>query len=135
MACKLAGESRASFSRFKELRGHRPFQDEADPRPLPEAAAIGGAVADQYTDRFRVATVSTIDVLIHASKRRILRDVVTRIREGCTLDDAGFRHERDADRYLKWPEETARLFAGWPEVVARSVEIAERCGFSLDELQ
>jgi error-prone DNA polymerase len=42
---------------------------------------------------------------------------------------------RASDRYLKWPEEVARLFAGWPEVEARSVEIAERRGFSLDELQ
>src|ERR1700722_14419144 len=29
-----------------QLYGHRPFQDEADPRPLPEAGAIRGAVAD-----------------------------------------------------------------------------------------
>ena len=28
-----------------QLYGHRPFQDEADPRPLPEADTVGGAVA------------------------------------------------------------------------------------------
>src|SRR5438132_12609202 len=31
-----------------QLYGHRPFQDEPDPRPLPEADAIGGAVADIF---------------------------------------------------------------------------------------
>ena len=31
-----------------QLYGHRPFQDEADPRPPPEAEAIGGAVADIF---------------------------------------------------------------------------------------
>src|SRR3984893_18962055 len=31
-----------------QLHGHRPFQDEPDPRPLPEANAIGGAVADIF---------------------------------------------------------------------------------------
>ena len=31
-----------------QLYGHRPFQDEPDPRPLPEAEAIGGAVADIF---------------------------------------------------------------------------------------
>ena len=31
-----------------QLYGHRPFQDEPDPRPLPEATAIGGAVADIF---------------------------------------------------------------------------------------
>jgi hypothetical protein len=31
-----------------QLYGHRPFQDKLDPRPLPEANAIGGAVADIF---------------------------------------------------------------------------------------
>jgi len=31
-----------------QLHGHRPFQDEPDPRPLPEAHAIAGAVADIF---------------------------------------------------------------------------------------
>ena len=83
----------------------------------------------------RVATVATNDVLFHAPERRILQDVVTCIREGCTIDDAGFRRERHADRHLKRPDEMARLFARWPDAIARSVEIAERCRFSLDELE
>ena len=81
-----------------------------------------------------VATVATNDVLYHTPDRRILQDVVTCIREGCTIDYAGFRRERHADRYLKSPEEMARLFARWPEAIARSMEIVERCRFSLDEL-
>jgi hypothetical protein len=31
-----------------QLYGHRPFQDEPDPRPLPEAQAVAGAVADIF---------------------------------------------------------------------------------------
>jgi hypothetical protein len=31
-----------------QLHGHRPFQDEPDPRPLPEANVIAGAVADIF---------------------------------------------------------------------------------------
>lgn len=53
---------------------------------------------------------------------------------GVTIDDAGFLRERHADRYLKPPEEMARLFLRYPEAVARTAEIAERCRFSLDEL-
>lgn len=30
------------------LYGYRPFEDEPDPRPLPEANAVGGAVADIF---------------------------------------------------------------------------------------
>ena len=31
-----------------QLHGYRPFQDEPDPRPLPEARIVGGAVADIF---------------------------------------------------------------------------------------
>ena len=31
-----------------QLYGHRSFQDEPDPRPLPQAEVIGGAVADIF---------------------------------------------------------------------------------------
>ena len=83
----------------------------------------------------RVRSVVTNDVLFHAPDRRMLQDVVTCIREGCTIDDVGFRRERHADRYLKRAEEMVRLFARHPEALARTLEIAERCRFSLDELR
>ena len=82
-----------------------------------------------------VPTVVTGDVLYHVPARRILQDVVTCIREGCTIDDAGFRRERFADRHLKDAGEMARLFARYPEALARTVEIAGRCTFSLSELR
>jgi len=82
----------------------------------------------------RVATVAINDVLFHNPERRLLQDVVTCIREGCTIDEAGFRRERHADRHLRQPEEMVRLFARWPEAVARSLEIAGRCCFSLGAL-
>ncbi|GBR71486.1 error-prone DNA polymerase [Gluconobacter kanchanaburiensis] len=82
----------------------------------------------------RVPTVVTNDVLFHTYDRRILQDVVTCIRHNTTIDDAGFARERHADRYLKPPEEMARLFSRYPEAVARSVAIMELCRFSLDDL-
>jgi len=82
-----------------------------------------------------VPTVVTGDVLYHAPERRILQDVVTCIREGCTIDDAGFRRERSADRHLKGPAEMARLYARHPEALARTLEIMDRCMFSLSELR
>jgi error-prone DNA polymerase len=81
-----------------------------------------------------VPTVVTNDVLFHVPARRILQDVVTCVRHNCTIDDAGFRRERHADRYLKPPEEMARLFSRYPKALARTAEIAARCLFSLDEL-
>ena len=78
--------------------------------------------------------VATGDVLYHAPHRRPLQDVLTCVREGCTIDEAGFRLEANAERHLKSPREMARLFAGFEEALVRTVEIAQACRFSLDEL-
>ncbi|TIQ01584.1 MAG: hypothetical protein E5X57_34320, partial [Mesorhizobium sp.] len=53
----------------------------------------------------RVPTVVTNDVLFHEPARRMMQDVVTCIRHNVTIDDAGFRRERHADRYLKPSDE------------------------------
>ena len=84
--------------------------------------------------RMRVAAVVTNDVLFHAPGRRILQDVVTCIRHKVTIDELGWRRERHADRHLKPPEEMRRLFARYPQALERSLEITERCRFSLTEL-
>ena len=86
-------------------------------------------------DEAGVAAVVTNDVLYHAPERRILQDVVTAIRHNVTVDQLGFRRERFADRHLKPPQEMHRLFARYPAALARGLEIAERCRFSLDELK
>ncbi len=85
--------------------------------------------------RHGVPTVVTNDVLYHAPARRMLQDVVTCIRHNVAIDNAGFLRERHADRYLKPPEEMHRLFARYPEALRRTLEIVERCRFSLDELK
>jgi len=82
----------------------------------------------------RVRTVVTGDVLYHHPSRRVLQEVVTCIREGCTIDDLGFRRERSGDRHLKSAAEMHRLFARYPQALARTLDIAGRCRFSLDEL-
>jgi len=84
--------------------------------------------------QLKVATVVTNDVLFHEPGRRILQDVVTCIRHNVTIDELGERRERHADRYLKPPDEMHRLFARYPEALARTTEIVDRCRFSLQEL-
>ena len=82
-----------------------------------------------------VATIATGDVLYHAPARRILQDVLTCIREGCTIDEAGFRRERSADRHLKSAAEMGRLLARHPDALARTREFSTGARFSLDELR
>jgi error-prone DNA polymerase len=84
--------------------------------------------------RARVPTVVTGDVLYHESGRRILQDVVTCIRLGTTIDASGFQKERHAGRCLQRPAEMEGLFRRYPDALVRTMEIADRCRFSLDEL-
>ena len=79
--------------------------------------------------------VATNDVLYHRPERRRLQDVLTCIREGRTIDDAGRLLEPNAERHLKPPDEMARLFARHPDALARTLEIASRCRFGLEELR
>ena len=79
--------------------------------------------------------VATGAVLYHAAHRRPLQDVLTCIREKCTIHDAGLKLEANAERHLKPPQEMARLFAGHEDALARTIEIADACTFSLDELK
>ena len=83
----------------------------------------------------RVALLATNDVHAHTAERRPLQDVLTCIREHCTITEAGYRLFANAERHLKSGAEMARLFAPWPGALRSTLEIAERAAFSLDELR
>jgi error-prone DNA polymerase len=79
--------------------------------------------------------LATNDVLYHAPKRRPLQDVMTCIREGATIDTAGFLLEANAERYLKPATEMCRLFNAWPHAIRATRKVADACTFSLDDLK
>jgi error-prone DNA polymerase len=79
--------------------------------------------------------VAVNDVLYHARERRPLVDVLTCIREKCSIAEAGLRLSVNAERHLKAPAEMARLFAAFPDAIARTLAIAQSCRFSLSELK
>ena len=85
--------------------------------------------------RCRVPLLATGDVAMHHPERKALLDLVACIREGCTIDDAGFRLEANGERHLKAPSVMAELFRDYPKALKASLEIAGRCDFSLDELR
>jgi error-prone DNA polymerase len=85
--------------------------------------------------RAGVPAVAANDVRYHIAQRRTLEDVLTAVRVGCTVAEAGELLSANAERHLKSPEEVAALFAEAPAALHRTLEIAERCTFSLDELR
>ena len=89
----------------------------------------------KLAERFKLPTVAAVEVLYHSPERRRLQDVLTCIREGVTLAAAGRLIRPNDQHALKSPEELARLFSDDPESVRRTLEVAARCSFSLQELR
>jgi error-prone DNA polymerase len=98
-----------------------------EPRRLGLLAELG--------DQFHAPLVAVNDVFYHAPERRPLADVLTCIREKCTITEAGLRLSINAERHLKTPAEMTSLFAQFPDAIARTASIAESCRFSLAELK
>ena len=92
------------------------------------------AATDAAARAAGVRPVATGAVLYHAPEPRLLQDVMTAIREKCTVDELGYRREVNADRALKSAEEMARRFAAFPDALQATLDVADRCRFSLDQL-
>ncbi len=89
----------------------------------------------QLSAKLQVPMVATNDVHYHDPARRQLQDIVTCIREKCTIHTAGFRLHQNAERHLKPIDEMVRLFNKYPDAIRRTQEIESACRFSLNELK
>jgi error-prone DNA polymerase len=92
------------------------------------------AALSALSKRCATPLVATNDVLYHAPHRRPLQDVLTCVRTHTTIAEAGFHLDANAERHLKKPAQMARLFPGFEDALARTLEITNACRFSLDEL-
>ena len=114
---------------------------------LPQMRHVGAAYLYRGDDVARIARLDRIaqaaglcilatnDVLYHVPQRRPLQDVMTCIRMGVTVGEAGFLLAPNAERHLKSPEEMCRLFGAWPHAIRATREVADACAFSLEDLQ
>ena len=133
-----AGDPRASsptdaLQSYRQLFGHDLYlaaelaYDTPDRVRLEQLAAL--------SQRTGIPLVATNAVHYHVPERRYLQDVLTCVREKCTLATAGRRLFANAERHLRPRDEIARRYAACPELIERTVAIARRCSFSLDELR
>ncbi|HEY1378250.1 MAG TPA: error-prone DNA polymerase [Gemmataceae bacterium] len=83
----------------------------------------------------RLPLLAANDVHYHSPARLPLHDVLTTIRHGSTVATAEDALFPNAERHLRPISEIAAAFAAAPDAVRRTVEVADRCAFSLDELR
>jgi error-prone DNA polymerase len=83
--------------------------------------------------RLHLPLVACGDVHMHSRSRRILQDTLTAIREGVTVDNAGFALYPNGERHLRSLEVLQHVYPAG--LLTETLRIAERIDFSLDELR
>jgi error-prone DNA polymerase len=108
---------------YVELQRHHLRDEECENAALSELAR-----------GFRVPVVATNDVRCATPAARPLFDVLTCIRHHTTLDAAGRRLARNAERYLKSPEVMAELFSDRRDALSGTRALAERLEYTMADL-
>ena len=83
----------------------------------------------------KLPLVAAGDVRYHTAARQPLFDVLTAIRLGTTVAALDANLLPNAERHLRPIDEIQQRFASCPAAISRTLEIAARCQFSLDELR
>jgi error-prone DNA polymerase len=104
---------------------------------IAAARSYSGDDAKRLTrlSQLGVPMVAVGDVHYHTVARREIQDILTCIREKCTIYTAGFRLHANAERFIKPVDEVHRLFRQYPEAIENALKITEACLFSLDTLK
>lgn len=123
---KEVKEYREAFGEYVSIAASRAYNGD-DAKQLQRTL--------QLAKSLNMPMAATNDVHYHDPIRRALHDVVTCVREKCTIHTAGFRLYPNAERYLKPIPEMQRLFRQYPDAIRQTRVIAEACQFSLDELK
>jgi len=92
----------------------------------PDLIALAGALDLPW--------LVTNDVHYATPKGRIVHDVLTCLRHGTTLDEAGTLLRPNGEWYLKRPERLAHRWRHYPEGLAATLDVAERCAFRMAQL-
>ena len=93
---------------------------------VPDLIALAGALDLPW--------LVTNDVHYATPKGRLVHDVLTCLRHGTTLDQAGTLLRPNGEWYLRRPERLAHRWRHYPEGLAATLDVAERCQFRMGQL-
>ena len=118
----------AALDRYREVFGDR-FSLELQNHQLPDDRWLMAELAGLGKAR-GVRLVATTDVHYHQPERRMLQDVLTCIRTKTTMAALSLERLPNASFALPAPDELARRFKDYPDALAHTDAIAERCSLT-----
>jgi len=124
-------EALAAAKELASIFGHDNFYIELQHTLTPGASALNASLAE-LASAAGLGLVATNNVHYAEKSRFEVHDALTCVRTLTTLDDIHPERRVNAENYLKSSEEMGELFAKYPEAIANTLAIAERCTPGLD---
>ncbi|WP_405732922.1 DNA polymerase III subunit alpha, partial [Anaerovibrio slackiae] len=116
---------------YLEIFGRENFFIELQNHGMPEEKkAMAGLL--ELAKKYQLGLVATNDAHYLKREDSEFHEILLCIQTGRTLDDPGRMRFASDDFYLKTPEEMQGLFSEYPEALANTVKIAERCHVEFD---
>ena len=118
---------------FKEVFGDRGYLMAALHRGIDDHAKI-----DRLQHLGKSANVSLLaggDAQYHSPERMVLHDCLAAIAVGETVEHIRLSRPQNAQHALRSRQEIAKLYQRLPDAVERTLEIPQRCDFSLVQLK
>lgn len=119
-------EARAAAEEYQRIFGEGNFYLELQDHGIPEEKIAREGLVD-LSKQVGIPLVATNDAHYLKAEHADSHEVLLCISTGKTLEDAKRMRMETRDLYLKSPEEMHELFADYPEALANTVEIANRC--------
>ncbi len=122
-------EARHIAEELRDLFGPERFWLEVQHHLLPgDDALVAQTVA--LGQSLGVGCVATNNVHYATRDHHRLQDILVCIRHNVTLEESGALRRPNSEYSLKSSAQMGRLFAHWPEAIANTRRVAERCQFT-----
>lgn len=123
--------ARYAASEYREIFGHENYYLEIQDHTLVKQQIVNEQLAQLSRD-LNLPLVATNDVHYLNAEDADPHQVLLCIQTGTTLDDPKKMNYGAKEFFLKTQEEMARVFEDFPDALARTCEIADRCGMNLE---
>jgi len=128
-----ARDASAAYGRFRDLFGDRGYLLAPLHRGPDDAEKLRRY--RQISASTGLPLLATGDVRYHVPGRMVLHDIMTAIRHGTSVDVSAELLLPNSQHHLRRQDELRQLYREIPEALERTIEVADRCHFSLDELR